>query len=76
MHYSNALFRTFQTGFKKRICNLIGCRRTSDFRQPMRLQICLFETCSEKRESCIVPCKNLTNLQKFFVFFSFYELVS
>ena len=27
-------------------------------------------------ESRIVPCKNLANLQKCFVFFSFYKLVS
>ena len=51
------------------------------FRQPIRLQICILKFArnavkSGKSESRIVPCKNLTNLQKFFVFFSFYKLVS
>ena len=31
---------------------------------------------SGKSESRIVPCKNLTNIQTFFVFFTFYKLVS
>ena len=31
---------------------------------------------SGKSESRIVPCKNLANLQTFFVFFSFYKHVS
>ena len=49
--------------------------------KPMRLQIRILKPVwnvveSAKSESSIVSRKNWTNLQKFFVFFSFYKLVS
>ena len=57
------LFTTFQTDFKTRICNSY-------------FEICLKR--SEKRQERIPhrPIQNLINLQTFFVFFSFYKLVS
>ena len=87
------LLTTFQTDFRIRICNLIGCQEEGKLVQPMRLQIrntnLQSHWLSGRRQTCtaneiansyswvvksgksvsrIVPCKNLTNIQTFFVF--------
>ena len=71
------LFRTFQTGeFAISLAVKNRMFPTTNEIANCNLKFARNAVKSGKSESRIVPCKNLTNLQKCFVFFSFYKLVS
>ena len=71
------LFRTFQTGeFAISLAVKNQMFPTTNEIANCILKFARNAVKSGKSESRIVPCKNLTNLQKFFVFFSLYKLVS
>ena len=72
-----SIYYDLQTSFKMQIWNLIGYRKPYDFRQRMKCKFFGLKR-SEKRQERVPDrlIKKLTNLQKFFVFLSFYKLVS